>query len=316
MTGPVFIVGCDRSGTTLLRLMLIQSPVLHIPAESRFLGALGDQSEVYGDFLHPHQRWFFIRDLQTNRATSKTFTFPVFRLTIEEAERALMDVAPTDFSGAAAALFLASARKAGKPRWGDKTPCHVRDISRLGHAFPDAQFVHIIRDPRDVASSFVKAGWTQGSYRKAAEFWKERVETGRRAGAELGPHAYREIKYETLLNNPSVELQSLCAWLTLEYTDNMLDFHKHTDQDIPKEHQNLFPLVTKPLDRSRAAAWRTSMLRRYVADVEAVAGDTMRECGYELSGARQPLLVSLLRFCASCIRAVGNRVGPLLSKVG
>jgi len=306
MNRPVFIVGCDRSGTTLLRLMLIQGPELHIPAESRFLAVLNEHSELYGNFSQPHQRWFFIRDLQTNRATAKTVTFPVFALTIEEAQCALEGAAPTNFPGAAAALYEASTRKAGKSRWGDKTPAHVRDIPWLAQAFPNAQFVHIIRDPRDVAGSIVKAGWAHGSHREAAEFWKERVQAGRNAGTKLGHDSYREIKYEALVTKPGEELPALCGWLGLEYTDKMLTTSERIEEHIPAEHLKLFPLAAGPVDRSRAQAWRQSMRRQYVADVEAVAGDTMREFGYEPSGATVPLSVSLVRFCDACICAAGK----------
>lgn len=85
---PLFIVGCDRSGTTLLRLMLTQSSELHITQESGFLDKFSDRHTAYGDFTQAHERWFFIRDLQTNQATSRTRTFPAFDLTIHEAESA------------------------------------------------------------------------------------------------------------------------------------------------------------------------------------------------------------------------------------
>ena len=122
MESPIFIVGCERSGNTLLRLILNQSPVLYIPSESGFLDKLRKQQELYGDFTELHQRWFFIRDLQTNKATSKTHSFPIFKLTLEEAEVAIAETAPTNYSGAAFAFFQAATRKQGNQYWGDKTP--------------------------------------------------------------------------------------------------------------------------------------------------------------------------------------------------
>ncbi|MDE5117369.1 MAG: sulfotransferase, partial [Trichodesmium sp. St2_bin2_1] len=177
MESPIFIVGCERSGNTLLRLILNQSPVLYIPSESGFLDKLRKQQELYGDFTELHQRWFFIRDLQTNKATSKTHSFPIFKLTLEEAEVAIAETAPTNYSGAAFALFQAATRKQGKQYWGDKTPRYIFDIPWLAEAFPQAKFIHIIRDGRDVASSLIKAGWVN-NFVKAAYYWQKKVEAG------------------------------------------------------------------------------------------------------------------------------------------
>ena len=115
---PVFVVGSDRSGTTLLRLMLNANPALHIPKTSRFLPGLRDRQESYGDFTQPQQRWFFIRDLQSNWATPAWTTFSIFELSSSQAEDEIRLSAPTDLAGAIAALFRASARLRKKSRWG------------------------------------------------------------------------------------------------------------------------------------------------------------------------------------------------------
>lgn len=291
---PVFIVGCDRSGTTLLRLMLMQSPELHIPQESGFLGRLRKRQAVYDNFAEAYQRWFFLRDLQMNEATSKTRTFPVFDLTVHEAETALAGAAPTDFAGASAALFEASAQKQGKPRWGDKTPRYVLHLGWLAKAFPQAQFVHLIRDGRAVAGSIRRAHWKPNT-RAGAAFWKERVAAGREAGARLSPVRYREIRYEALVTHPTATLQEICEWLALSYTPAMLAFHKEGKSHVPDEHATLFDLVEQPVDPSRAYAWRDELSEREIADAEDVAGDLLADLGYELTGARLPRWVRGLR---------------------
>ncbi|MGD1901412.1 MAG: sulfotransferase [Geitlerinemataceae cyanobacterium] len=89
---PLFVVGCDRSGTTLLwrmRLMLNKHPQLFVPPRSAFIPALSERAEVYGDFSQVHQRYFFIRDLQLAPATTQYFSFDIFCLSPETAEAAL-----------------------------------------------------------------------------------------------------------------------------------------------------------------------------------------------------------------------------------
>lgn len=298
---PFFIVGCDRSGTTLLRLMLSQSPLLHIPQESGFLDRLCEQQDGYGDFAEAHQRWFFIRDLQTNRSTMETKTFPIFDLTIREAEAALRAAAPTDLAGASAALFAAAARKKGKPRWADKTPRYVLCVDWLAQAFPEAQFVHLIRDGRDVALSIRRAGW-QLSLRAGAVFWKERVEAGCRAGAALPSERYREVRYEDLVTRPEATLQALCSWLDLPYTSAMLSFHEKGKARVPSAHANLFDLLDHPVNSSRAYGWKRQLKTYDIADVEDVAGSLLADLGYERTNVRVPLWLRGLRAGARLAR--------------
>lgn len=304
---PIFLVGCDRSGTTLLRLLLDRSPSLHIPPESGFLTELAERSEDYADFTSSRARWFFIRDLQASNATSRTRAFDIFDLTVEEAERVLAEAAPTDYAGAAAALFTAAAANRGKPRWGDKTPRYVLYVDQLASLFADSLFVHIIRDPRAVAASIRAAGWG-GSFAGAAAFWMERVGAGRRAGARLGPERYREVRYENLVRDPERELRSLCEWLGVDYAPEMLDFHRGSGQEIPAAHLDLFPLITSPVDASRAEAWKEQLDRSAIADIEAIAGEAMTELGYEPLGLRQRIWVRGLRSLVRLTRPVARRV--------
>lgn len=309
-TFPIFIVGCDRSGTTLLRLMLNKSPVLFIAPETKFLQPLQQNKAVYGDFTQPEQRYFFIRDLQTNRATSKTFTFPIFGLTVGEAESALAQVAPTDFPGAAQAIYAAAAAKKNKQRWGDKTPHQVQDISFLAEAFPDAQFIHMIRDGRDAGMSIRKAGWLDGNFLKIAQYWQKQVEAGITAGRSLenSNSRYYEVYYEQLLQQPEATLRDLCTWLNLEYTPQMLEYYRDADSHIQPEHSNLFKLNQKPIDSSRAYAWKSKLSQQDIADFESVAANLLQSLGYELTGAKISLGTKLTR-------AARHRMTPLLYRL-
>ena len=284
MDYPVFIVACDRSGTTLLRLMLNQSHVLHIGSGSGFLDRLRKYQKIYGDFTQAYQRYFFIRDLQTNKATTRKYSFKVFDLTVEEAEAAIASAAPTSFAGAAAALFQARSRKYGKIRWGDKTTRYIFDLSWLADAYPTAKFVHLIRDGRDVAVSLIKAGWVN-SFRKAAHYWQSRVEAGMISGQKIGEDRYYELRYENLVTEPEGTLSKLCHWLDIDYTESMLKHHEgKAAQQSAQKSQDLRSLVAKPVDASRAYSWRKTLSRPQVADFESVSGSLLASLGYEVTG--------------------------------
>lgn len=307
MTPPVFIVGCDRSGTTLLRVMLSRSPLLHIPRETGFIPELWRRRHEYEDFTRPRGRWYFIRDLQRTQATSKTYAFDAFGLDAETVEAELAARAPIDYAGAVTMLYAMSAEREGKSNWGDKTPRYILHVPLLAQLTPNSRFVHIIRDPRDVAASMLAAGWA-GSFRRAATFWVERVKAGRKAGRALGMERYREIRYEQLVQEPEQELKKLGAWLGLSYTPEMLRFQQDFTHAVPDEHRDLFPLLEHPVDPSRAFAWKHSMSRHAIAEVEAVAGNLMSDLGYQPTGVRPVAWVSMARWAYRQLLPVAARL--------
>lgn len=312
---PFFIVGADRSGTTLLRLMLTQHDDIHIPQESGFLDRLHDNCTLYGDFTAPQQRWFFIRDLQTNQATSQTYTFPIFDLTVEEAEAAIEKSAPTDYAGACAAVYDASAAKKNAKRWADKTPRYVLSIGWLSQAFPTAQFIHIIRDGHDAAASACRAGFYP-NIRSAARGWAERVAAGRLGGSDLSNQRYSEIRFEELVHNPEKTLQEVCQWLSLSYTPRMLDFYDEGKSRIPDAHSGLFNLIDQPVDSSRAFAWKRQLSTIEIADVEDVAADLLQELGYECTERALPLWLRACRMGGRVMQKYLNKIDRTLPKLG
>ncbi|MCS4119437.1 hypothetical protein GGP60_003135 [Salinibacter ruber] len=233
------------------------------------------------------------RDLQREKATSKTFAFDKFEnLTDEDVERAIRNVAPTDYRGAVDALYSVATQKDGKSRWGEKMPRYVLQVSWLASTFPDSQIVHIVRDPRDVAASICRAGWKR-TLRDAAEYWKERVTEGRRQGRLVDGDRYYEVKYEMLLRNPTETLQELAGHLDIQFRSGMVENDNSADDTLPEAHREaygeLFSSLDRPIDPSRAGAWEREMPQRDIADVESVTAPIMEEFGYEVSGASVPL---------------------------
>ena len=190
-------------------------------------------------------------------------------------------------TGAAiAAVFEAYAAQRGKPRWGDKTPLYMQYLPLLERLFPRAVYVHLIRDGRDAATSFLEvpdgimtAGW--GHPRDAAGFaaqWATEVRGARALGARVGATRYLEVRYEALVAAPDEELRRVSAFAGLEYEDGMLGYVGRTDS-ARKDHQ-------KRLDeppRVGVRDWRTEMPAADTAAFETTAGDLLHGLGYEVS---------------------------------
>lgn len=286
--GPVFIVGAPRSGTTMLQYRLRNLPRISLPTgESHFFIPLLRNQTQFGDLsrveniravlqaMHAQSRDFLETDLHGMR-------FDAGRLAAELHAQGRNSL-PAIISG----LFEKNARGEGKARWGDKTPYYVMHMQKLLEWFPTAQFVHLIRDGRDVALSLFGRRHDFGVYNAyfAAEYWESYIEKGRAQARTLPSGQYLELRYEDLLAHPEETMRTLCAFLGEDYSAQLFEV-------APVDDPGKTPLVHKPLRADNAGKWRTAMTRAQIRAFEGVAGNTLRELGYELlTPARPPLLV-------------------------
>ena len=186
---------------------------------------------------------------------------------------------------AVAAVFAAYAAERDKARWGDKTPLYMQHLGLLERLFPDARFVHLIRDGRDAALSFLSVppalmteGW--GHPQDAAGFacqWATEVASARELGARVGGERYREVRYEALVADPGGELRAVCAFVGLEFDPAMLDYVGQTDS-ARKAHQQR---LNEP-PRRGVREWRTEMSESDRHAFEEVGGALLAELGYEV----------------------------------
>ncbi len=272
-----FLVGCGRSGTTLLRAMCDSHPELAVPPESHFVVPLAPRAGGLGS--GPFEADSFVDRL-----------FRQERFELWELDRAAVVAEfgrslPQSYAEAVRVVFALWAAGQGKERYADKTPGYVLHIAMLARLFPEAVFVHLIRDGRDVASSFRDLGWSD-TIEDAALHWKLRVRRGRMAGYALPPHRYHEMRYEDLVGDAEGSLRRLCEVIGLRFTPDMLQHHRQAAEVVrttshPGYHRNLSRPPTAGL-----RDWRRDLSAAEVERFELVAGDLVGELGYEPSGLR------------------------------
>jgi hypothetical protein len=170
-------------------------------------------------------------------------------------------------------------------RWGDKTPLYVRYIPVIAEIFPEAQFIHVIRDGRDATlSAQQKWGLAQFWYMDnyyLLQNWKTNVAAGRRDGSLLQNSQYLEIHYEQLVKHPEKILRKVCNFLDEIYYPEMLDFD-HLAIRVgagPDDHTE----VMQPISESSIGRWRTQMSSFEKRMADLVAGSLLDELGYEKS---------------------------------
>jgi hypothetical protein len=271
---PIFIVGCPRSGTKLIRDLLRSHPNITFPHESQFIPRL---YRLYGDPVNEREAVRLagtILGIYWVRAFGLSQTASSFSQCRTYAE-------------IVSGIFREWAAKEGKPRWGDKTPQYVTEIPTLIEIFPSCRIIHIYRDGRDVALSFMKQWFGPGNVFSAASVWKRMVTKGRSDGAEAGPDRYMEIRYETLLEDPREIMEEVCKFIGKPFCEAVLR-PNFIESGINLSKPGGYGTKTEILSKNRGK-WRSGMPVPDRAVFESVAGGLLTELGYETEGLSRPI---------------------------
>lgn len=273
---PIFIIGAHRSGTTLLRYMLSSSPLIYIPPESDFIPRffLGraqqalSEAEVSRLLGIIFEEYRFVKAWQGDPPDVATFLAAMG----ERTPAAFLDT-----------LYRQYAAQYGARRWGDKTPIYASYVDLIHELFPDAQFVHIIRDGRDVALS-MQDKWGEKEMHVdvyfAARTWVRRIEAARSAARQLDPSDYYELTYESLVHDPEFQLRALCDFLDVPFVPEMLAQQRLAQQQLPAG--GFHEAVRHPPTTERIGRWQREMTPADLRLVQAVAGPLLAACGYPL----------------------------------
>jgi hypothetical protein len=273
---PVFVVGCPRSGTTMLQLMLHAHPRIALPPENRFMLAAYQRRHEFGDLTDPARR----RELA--RWITAVDRFDDLGLDPERVIPAIEAAPPTLGSALGTVLQLYSARFS-KPRWGDKRPAYLRHLDVILRLFPDAQIVNIVRDGRDCVASLKEAPWRRRSFAELIDFWTQAADATRRAGRRLDPTTYYQLRYEDLVRDPEPELRKLCRFLGEEYADAMVHPSRMAGVAVPA-YKTWHSLTHGEVTTARVTSWRDRLTAEEVRLCEAAFGHRLTQFGYELSG--------------------------------
>jgi hypothetical protein len=195
------------------------------------------------------------------------------------------------------AFYMLYAEREGKSRYGDKTPGYVQEMRRIQRVLPEARFVHIVRDGRDVSLSHMRMNWGPETYAQSARLWRNRIRKARKMAPSI--NHYMEIKFEDLVADTEGVLRGVCDFIELDFDPVMLDYHERAEQrlaekarELPRRNRPPQPaaarleshrLAKEPPRSDRVGMWRERMTPDEVAEYEAVAGDMLVQTGYQLA---------------------------------
>ena len=261
---PLFIVGCQRSGTTMLYRILSEALGIGFGRDNTFFMNFRRTIEHYGDLSKIKNLRNMLGAIEKSPVFQKRFDCS--RINCDDFIDCLEK---TEYDDIVRTIYAYWALRQGKVRWGGKTPDYSAHMKFLTELFPDIKIIHIIRDGRDVALSFLQRRWGPKDPYIAATYWKKRVERGS-AGKQLFDDICLEIKYEDLLQSPQKTFQNIVHFLNY----NELDYN----QIVNKFSENIIPTIKA----NNTDKWKTGMNDRDICAFEIVAGDMLHKYGYEI----------------------------------
>ena len=298
--GPIFIGGDGRSGTTLLSLVLNAHPLLTVGPELHFNGPenLGSYVHHCAELLDNGDPMVFGKGIKEHPELKKGVQFAKrchrfglsFKL-LSELISSSMNSTKSNLSSFQHRCHLINAigeaRKADTngQRWGIKIMREIAALSKYAKIWPNAQFIHIVRDGRDVASSQMKehGGWGYGDISEAANKWSTLL---RKVRKELNRHSVFEIRYEDLVGSPKESTQQLAEFLNVEWDEQMLN-HSNLSQPLytnPYNHPSI-KSVSKPINDNAVQRYKKDLTSDQIELFNKIAFDELVHFDYELLDA-------------------------------
>lgn len=267
----VFLVGCYRSGTTWLQLLLFQHPAV----------ASSQETHLFNHYLCQFEAsWKRELEMAGPRKVGLSAT-----LSQAEFDELMRDCAQ-------AVLCKIASTKPNAEVVVEKTPDHINEWELILRLFPNAYFLHVIRDPRSVVCSLRSFGrslglaWAPTNVVDAARFWRVRVQNGRRIAEAT--ERYKEVFYEKLLTAGPDTLQDIFTWLGLKADRTIcegaiaacaIDNLRRGSPQVAAP----WPLGEEPSQfyrHGRAEDWVNELSRTELRRVEYITGDVMDELQY------------------------------------
>jgi len=262
---PFFIVGSQRSGSTLLRLMLNAHSEIAVPEEARFIRPI-----IHKKVLNKNEL-MRIKKYLLRHPQYKLWNYDFYDFVNS------LDQKGTIKSGdLIESLYLSYAKSEGKNSWGDKS-LFFDEIERIHKLIPNVKFIHIVRDGRDVCLSWAKMDSKESNVAISAFDWAFKNNRIKRSIKKLENGAYMVLRYEDLIVDPMSTIKKVCLFLDIEFEDNMLLFYKNSEKYIGDHHSDL---IFKPINHENIKKWMKSMSDDDAKVYSFIAQELLKEYGY------------------------------------
>lgn len=273
---PLFIIGCPRGGTTLLRLMLNMHSQIAIPAESHFLIPILKKFDPEAT-LNKNDAEGVIRIISDHPR------FQDWNIEANDLNNLVMNLNfPIKLSNLISQVFFIQISDSGKPIWGDKTPEYFSIVPKLSRLFPKAKMIGYTRDGRDVSISLKKTGWHAWNEFQRGKYWANSV---KKTFSLKSNKNTMFLKYEDLIVDTELTLKKLCKFLGISYESQMLDYDLSYKKNIAAFEQKaeIHTKLARKSTKNDIARWKTESSAFTVWVFEAAAYKSLKKAGYDLA---------------------------------
>lgn len=274
---PIFVIGAERSGTTLLMTMLGCHPRIAVPEVAWFYPRFRPYLHTYGDLSHADNMKILLEEMIFGLKTP-FWDMKVNPRTIVDELMVLVQEA--SFAGAYDAILARFAKESGKPRWGEKTPYNLFFAKEILEDFPNAQFVFITRDGRDASADYLASGFGPTNIYCAAEIWRMGQEAVAPWRAKLSADQWMDVSYEDLVANSETVLKRVCTFLGEAYDANMLNFHQTDIAKARGASRDHAPLG-QPVTTQFIGIYKDQLSKKEQRIFMAAAGTALIDAGYQ-----------------------------------
>jgi hypothetical protein len=307
---PVFMFGMERSGTTLLSMIIGAHPDVDVPLATTgmWFSFYEQVQQRYNNLTNAADLDHLLDDVLSHDRVKIWNT----RLDREEIRSKLM---PGCFGSVISAVHQQRAEVENKKYWMNMDIATLDNMHIVNEWFPAARFVHILRDGRDVALSHQTMPYGAGNIGECATAWLNRIGQNLRMGHMLGKERYIAFRYEDLVDKTEETLKCICQFCGINYSQEMLSYSDTVDRRVPKDKMWLWPALKDAPRRDKMYRWKSSMTENQRIVFEGIAGELLDELGYETYDGLPKKTMAYLLELYYCLDR-GGRVKRLKRKLG
>jgi hypothetical protein len=283
---PFFILGNPRSGTSLFRLMLNSHPNMIVPPESGFLQWW---YKKYKDWnLNDSKNQSKIQSYVTDLLSSKKIED--WQLDKKELMQLISTKKPTNYAELSSLIYYKYRNNSDTniKIVGDKNNYYIHHLGILNSIYPNAKYIHLIRDGRDVACSYKKLKQLKSnslykptlvdSIEDIANEWCENIA---RIDSFLGNKPCLKIKYEDLIADPEAVLKEVCSFLNINYHERMLSYYDSNLNDEPKATRDWKMKTFEPIDKNNSNKYKDILNLKEIENFNKIAKTILIQNLYE-----------------------------------
>ncbi len=280
---PIFMIGTQRSGSNLLRLMLNQLPEIAAPHPPHILQRLMPLIEGYGD-LSADENFFRLVEDVCKLVELNPVPWEGVALDRRDVARRCR---ARGLVAAHGAVYDVCAEAKGAKTWCCKSLANINYVPQIENYFGGPRYIYLYRDGRDVAVSFHKAVVGEKHFYHIAREWAATQEQALRIQREIEPGRFFSVSYEELIGDPLRTARDICGFLEVPYHAAMLEFHRADEAKRAASSSELWVNVTKPVMKNNSRKFLREANRRDVEIFESAAGHVLDALGYDRAYVRK-----------------------------